>query len=1023
MNDYPFSPILPMSIYLEKLEERVRTTIELLKSLKIRSCMPVDNIRIYKCDYWQKKTFPDLKDFVSYDNGAIWSKKNDEHAWFYFQVKVDEPINGSRNSVYINLTPSWDPVRPQSLVYVNGELACGVGVNHNEIYFDKPGVYDIHLYAYSGTNVYAYWENNSDVKLDVHKVSIDNDIENLYYDLLAPWEIISYTEKHTREYTDIMVALNNAINKLNLTEYYSDDFNRSIIEAREEIKNSIYGRLTKERVIGIGHTHIDVAWLWQYRQTREKVVRSFATVIYLMDKYPEYKFMSSSAELYKIVKEDAPKLYKQIKKRVAEGRWEVEGSMWLEADCILTSGESLVRQIMYGKQFFKEEFGVDTKILWLPDVFGYTASLPQILNQCGVDKFLTSKISWNDTNQMPYDIFNWYGIDGSKVFSYFLTAQDKQLGKKPANYALYVGNTNAQMIAGTYERLQQKELSNKALLTFGWGDGGGGPTADMLERLRRTTQGLENCPTTEIQTATEFFADIMPNAINSKDIPSWFGEFYLEFHRGTYTNNAKIKRNNRKAEFALQNTEFLCSLASIFNRDIYPAEEIRAIWNLLMLQQFHDVLPGTAIEEVYEDSDKDFVKIFSVIEELQDQAIKSLLKNAGIRDSYVAINPLSYELTAPLIIDGCCYEVENIKAKGYTGFNLSMPKNAVLVNDSKLENEFYSIHFDEKGKIVKIFDKKRRREILKENQPGNIFEVHEDYPFEYDGWELREYHKEKIYEVDDLISREIIDQGSRKGIKFRYRFSKSTIEQTVWLYSKTPRIDFDTLVDWHNEHTCLKVAFPLNINATKATYDIQFGNIERSTTKNTSWDRAKFEVYGHKFADISEADYGVALMNDCKYGYEVYGSEIKLTLLKCATYPNKNGDKGLHQFTYSIYAHQGDLNNSDVSKQAFLLNNPPIVVKNNNVGTQNSQNSSFVTVDDDRVVVESMKLAEDGKGYIVRTYESVNATVTAKVAFNEKVKSIYKCDLLENKQEKLADGNACEITYKPYKIISLYIEV
>ena len=1011
-----------MSIYLEKLEERVKTTIMLLQKLKVRESRLLDKIYIYKCDYWSSKDIPSLDHFELFINGDVWAKEEDAHAWFYFQVKIDSVAEGCRNSIFIDLTPCWDPVRPQGLVYVNGEIVCGVGVNHNEIYFDKPGVYDVYVYAYSGAAVYEWWGDNHDIKFTVSQVTIDNNIEKLYYDLLAPWEVVSYTEKHSKAYSDIMVSLNNAINQLNLLEYYSNEFNQSVVLASNALID-IYGHFTKERVVAIGHTHIDIVWLWSYRQTREKVVRSFATVIYLMNKYPEYKFMSSQAELYDIVKEDAPQLYEQIKLRVAEGRWEVEGSMWVEADCILTSGESLVRQILYGKQFFKEEFGVDTKTLWLPDVFGYTAALPQILCQSGIDKFVTSKISWNDTNQMPYDILDWQGIDGSSVFTYFLTAQDKKLNQKPINYTLYVGNTNSQMIAGTYERMQQKELTDQAILTFGWGDGGGGPTPDMLERLRRTSKGVENCPTTAIKSTAEFFQEIMPKVIANKDFPRWYGELYLEYHRGTYTNNAEIKQNNRKAEFLLQNVEFLCSLNEILNNKLYPFAEIKDTWHLLMLQQFHDALPGTAIEEVYQDSRKDFERIFNTLEELKKVAMHGIASSMSSNKQYVVVNPLSYRVTAPLFVDGLCYEVENLSPKGYTGVNLSFKDNCVTATESKIENDFYVIEFDKQGKIFKIFDKKRGRELLKESAQGNVFEVHEDYPFEYDAWELREYHKEKIFVVDNLISHEVVRQGDRTGVAFKYVFSNSTIEQTIWLYNKTPRVDFDTKVNWMNEHMCLKVLFPFDIHTTKAAYDIQFGNIERGTTKNTSWDRAKFEVYGHKYVDLSESDYGVALLNDCKYGYEVYGSDVKLTLLRGTTYPNANSDKGWHHFTYSIYAHAGALNNSDVAKQAFILNNPPIVMKNNSRGNHFIEPYSFVKTSDERIVVDSIKRSEDKKGYVVRTYENSNATITAKIEFAKQIKKIYKCDLLENKEVQISDSNSCEIMYKPYKIVSLYVEL
>ena len=1006
---------------MKRLEERIKKMTDVLRQATVKEQVKLTAL-YKKADFYELGKLPDVSEFSPLPEAGGWSEKFDEHAWFYLHVSVPQAKENERICFFMENEPGVH-VNPQSVVYVNGELVSGFDCNHHEIELNQAGDYEIYIYACSGAP--RDFPFRFPLITNFSLKTIDVKTEKLYYDLLAPLQVLGYTQEYSKEYADVMGKVNHAVNLVDFREPYSLAYEQSLENASAYLREQLYGEYYKDNatVVCIGHTHIDIAWLWRYRFTREKAVHSFAIVLYLMDKYPEYKFMSSQAILYEIVKEDAPKLYEKIKRRVKEGRWEVEGAMYLEADCNLTSGESLVRQILYGKRFFKEEFGVDSKILWLPDVFGYSAAMPQILRRSGVDTFVTSKISWNDTNQIPYDTFHWHGIDGTPIFSYFLTAQDRFKDEKPVRYSTYVSYTDIPHIAGTWDRYQQKDLNDQTILTFGFGDGGGGPTRDMLEKMRRAEMGLPNAPNAKIGTATEFIEHLKNNC-EGKRIPQIMGELYLEFHRGTYTNIAKNKKNNRKGEFALQNAETYSAISDALGVGVYQGETLRKDWKLLLKNQFHDILPGSSIEAVYDDSDLDYAEIQMDAKGVEEKAFSAILGGVKTDKEYVVFNPNGFVFSGNVTVDGKTYYVENIPAKGYKAVDLTPCKNTVRVDEKTLENDYYALSFDENYNIRSLWDKKQGREVLKEGKIGNVFEAHEDYPGGgYDGWELRSYHDQKIWEVNDVESVKILDEDTKKGICVKRRFSKSSIEQTIWLYPDTDRIDFQTKVDWHNEHICLKTAFPIAVNATSATYDIQFGNVERATSRNNSWESAKFEVCAHKYADLSESDYGVTLLNDCKYGYETYGSDMKLTLLRSATYPNPNGDKGIHEFFYSLRTHAGSLRSSDIYKTAYELNNA-VTVKKAQVGNGSLPDEySFVHVSSENIIIDSVKKAEDGKGYIVRAFESLNKTTDCVLTFGQTPTAVYEGDLLENKERALVcEKDQTAVKFKPFEIKTFILE-
>ena len=564
-----------------------------------------------------------------------------------------------------------------------------------------------------------------------------------------------------------------------------------------------------------------------------------------MKKYPEYKFMSSQAQLYKFLKEESPELYAEVKEMVRAGRWEVEGAMWVEADCNLSSGESLVRQVLYGKRFFKDEFGVDCKVLWLPDVFGYSAALPQILKRSGVESFVTSKIGWNETNRMPYDTFWWEGIDGTDIFAFFMTAQDKHRGQKPETPVTYNAKLNPNQLQGAYDR---KEINNEVMITFGFGDGGGGPTRKDLEYYNLLKKGLPAVPKAKMEFAGSMLSRVRARALQNPKTPRWQGELYLEYHRGTYTSMAQNKRYNRKSEFLYEKAETTALLANILTGAAYPKAELHDGWETILLNQFHDIIPGSSIKEVYEVSKSQYEALLQAGNRMVKNAGAEVIGKVATDGGVLVFNPNSFAASGTVQLNGETVFVRDIPAKGYKIVKDYEARGEVQATEKVLENAFFRIELDETGAFTRLYDKRNDREVLKSGARGNVLTAYEDYPRDYDNWEISNYYKEKSWELSDKAEIYPVTDGARAGVEIRKPFMNSVITQKVWLYDDVARIDFDTDIDWKEEHLILKTAFPVDINADKATYEIQFGTVERPTHSNTGWDAAKFEVCAHKSA-------------------------------------------------------------------------------------------------------------------------------------------------------------------------------
>ncbi len=962
----------------------------------------------------------------------------DAHYWFRAKYTVPEEEAGKALRLHVKTQiDEWDDARnPQFLLFVNGEATQGLDMNHRMVHLTESAEagteWQFDLQAYTGIL-------HAEFDMIIEMQEADLRVEKLYYDLVVPLRAFSRMKKENRDRMELERVLNEAINLLDLRIPYSEDFYRSVEAAEDYLEAELYQKLGGyEDVIAtcIGHTHIDVAWWWTVEQTREKVARSFATVLKLMDEYPNYRFMSSQPQLYQFLKERYPELYARIKEKVKEGRWEPEGGMWLEADTNLTSGESLVRQFLYGKKFFKEEFGVDSKILWLPDVFGYSGALPQIMKKSGIEYFMTTKLAWNQIDKMPNDTFYWKGIDGSSIFTHLITTLG--VGQSEEDFfTTYNGMLHPDAIMGGWNRYQNKDINNDILIAFGYGDGGGGPTRDMLETSKRMERGVRGIPKVRQEFSRKYFDELYDRVKDNRRLQTWEGELYFEYHRGTYTSMARNKRSNRKCEIMMMDLELFDTLNSFIGEGM-EKETLDKMWNVILLNQFHDILPGSSIHEVYEVTKKEYQELEEQGSRLLDE---NLQKAVGSGERAVLFNTTGFVrddvVRLPVEIDGdltdengnvypvqCVGDtrlayVRDLPSKGYKSFAVAEKKavsSPFVRKDGKLETPYYTVEIDENGLFTSIYDKQNGREILQEGKKGNLFRMYEDKPMHYDNWDIDIYYSEKSWDLEAVTKCEWISEGPVCTVlEIERPASQSVIRQKIYFYADTARIDFETWVDWKDHQHLLKVHFPLDVHTDEASFDIQFGNLTRKTHTNTSWDMARFESCGQKWMDVSEGHYGVSLLNDCKYGHSVKDGEIGLTLIKSGIEPNPVTDQEEHVFTYSLYPHAGNLRESNTVQESYGLNFPVLV----HMGAVKGE-ASLVSVDQANVMLETVKRAEDGNGVILRLYEYENARTNAEVTFgmDKTIKSVQECNLMEEAEGEALAHTKDSFTFciKPYEI-------
>lgn len=982
--------------------------------------IPVREIGFSPCDgYAVHGEIP--KDYTPFN--GYWCCKIDEHAWFCFEPIY--PIISEKQTLFLKVdtgAEGWDAANPQAMLFYDGKAVRAMDVNHTMVKFPQ-GVKKVDAYMYSGTmKPETEKTDNRPLTFTASFVVRDDRVHALQTKIYVLIDILQCLGDEETDRAVISETLRLAVNELDFTQPYSKAFYDSIERAEAVLAARAKDDAHKPTSWAIGHTHIDYAWLWTKKQTKEKVLRSFGTVLSLLEEYPTYRFMSSQAALYQDIKDQDSEMYAKIKKAVASGRWEAEGGMWVEPDCNLTSGESLVRQILVGKKFFKEEFNVDNKILWLPDVFGYSANLPQLLRKSGIDFFVTSKISWNETNRMPHEIFTWQGIDGSTIDSYFITTQRKVKDTPTHNYSTYIGEGHASEVLGTYQRLTDKNLTEEVIMPTGFGDGGGGTTPQMIEMIDYISTGLKGCNRSGFIGIGEFAARLKEN-IKDKSVPRWVGDLYLEYHRGTYSSISKMKRNNRRGEFAVWNTEWESVMAKLLKGKQYPKEVIDHQLKVLLTNQFHDILPGTCVDEEYEATDKEYAAFFQELGQIEKDSL-SLIAEHVYEKGICVFNPNSFEGRATVVVNGKTVGVRKIPSKGYAVLSAEdyLATNNIIASETGIENTLYKIVFNSQGKIVSFIDKRVGRELVKEGGLFNNLIAYENLPFEYENWELKEYYKEKAFPVDNVVHTEVVNDGVRKGVRFTYAFINSTIIQTVWLYENLSRVDCETELDWHEHQLVLRTESDTTILTDKATYEIQYGNITRPAHGNNPWDAAKFEVCAHKFVDVAEYDYGISLLNDCKYGHSVRGGKIGLTLLTCGTYPSRNADQGKHVFTYSFMPHSGDFRTAKVIEQAYLLNNPMVAVRADGKGNLISR-FSLIRSTNSNIIIEVVKQAEDGKGLIVRAYESCGGRATTQFEFGVPIGAVSEVNLIEEDKKPIAFTETTFVSdFMPFEIKTFYIE-
>lgn len=996
-------------MYFQK--EKIHQALINLNKTVVMKTVDIENIAITDfCPYKKDNTPPPASEFHPYNNGFI-DFPADSHLWLHLECDIPQADEGKRYFLTLKTGKEgqWDACNPQCSVFVNGTSCTqAFDTNHTELYLTA-GRKDIYIYFYSG-------KEPTSLRISANLILKSMEIQKLIFDLNVPFEALALLPNDSFERIEALNVLDRACNELDFRVAYSSDFwqgiERCICFLEEEYYGKLCGKDKNQEVAYIGHTHIDVAWLWTLAQTKEKAQRSFSTVINLMEQYPDYIFISSQPQLYEYVKENDPELYEKIKQRVKEGRWEPEGAMWLEADTNITGGESLVRQIMYGKKFFKDEFGIDCKILWLPDVFGYSAALPQILKKSGIDSFFTSKINWNETNKFPHDTFVWKGLDGSEILAVFAKN--------------YVNFLTPRDVRGLMDYHIDKKYTPTVLAPVGFGDGGGGVTFEMLENFSRLKRGLPGLPKVAMRKASETVKKIRDEFEEStkalRFTPKWSGELYLEMHRGTYTGIAKNKRNNRKSEILLSKAEGASCIAGLLCSTEYPDKCFYDSWKTVLRNQFHDIIPGSSIKEVYEDSDREYEKVLGCGKEIFETAIGNVAKSIKTDGGYFVYNPTGFEMSDILEVDGKEIYFEGVPSFGYKVVRPKKLQNTVTVGERTIENEKIKVTFDEKYHITSVFDMENGREIIEQGKSANVFEIYEDYPRGYDAWEITEYYKQKKWICDDVTSAEKFLSDLSGGFVITRKYGSSTFKQKISLKTGSARLDFETEVDWHEDHVLLKAAFPLDICSEYLTCDIQFGNIKRPTHRNTSWDRAKFEVCCHKWADLSESDYGVSLLNDCKYGYSCEENNLSITLLKAATYPNPDADRGHHMFTYSLFPHKScDL--METVKEGYKLNNPMTATEiSGNKNGKNEDTFSLVSVSGKSCVVETLKKAEDENGYIVRLCEMQNMKEEAEITFGFDVRKVYECDCLENNICQLeTDGRIIKLKMNNFEIKTLRV--
>ncbi len=966
-------------------------------------------------------------------------------------------------ALYLPLGVAGDFSHPESLAYIDGEHYASCDRHHQEI--SLPAEWRdgrSHLLALHGwTGRGGATRGEPGTKLFMRTCALV-EIDQPTRDFLATARVASGIAQQLDENEParayLLNALDEAFKVLDTREPVGEEFYASVPSAHAELRRGIAraGVPLGTEIVATGHAHIDVAWLWTLAQTRRKAARTFHNVLRLMEQFPDFHFTQSQPQLYEYIRQDFPDLFAKIGERVAEGRWEAIGGMWVEADCNMTGSESLARQFLLGRSFFRQHFGprAESPVLWLPDVFGYAWNLPQLMKEAGLDYFFTIKIGWNKYNHLPYDSFWWQGLDGTRVLTHFSTTPEGGSifwGGKSWASTYNAGATPGEAL-GTWRQFQQKELHQELLMAYGQGDGGGGPTREMLENIREMA-AFPATPRMCQGSAGEFFRQL--EASEGDKLPVWNGELYLELHRGTYTTQSRNKRANRKSEFLLHDAEFLAAQAALLEPAYkYPLAELQHAWQLVCLNQFHDIIPGSSITPVYTQSLAQYAEVHAAALAVSESALAAIGRRVG--GDLLAANPTSFarrdlafwpghlpaeqrlervdgspvatqstaEGTWLALGEMAPFSVEALRLG--TGTDGAVPAQtsvlrpgAAFASPQGLENDYLRVELDGAGDITRIFDKTNGREVLPAGARAGQFQAFEDRPVDWDAWDVDIFYDDKMWTSDPAVSVQVVEAGPlRATLEVRRHILHSDYVQRISLAYNSRQLDFETVIDWRERHVLLKAAFPLDVLSPVATYEIQWGNVERPTHRNTSWDWARFESCAQKWVDLSEGGYGASLLNDCKYGHDIRDNIARISLLRSPTSPDPEADQGEHRFAYSLLPHAGGWDETTVAA-AYALNDP-IIVSAGPRERGEATAAPLVVLDRPNIVVETIKQAEDGNGIIVRMYECQRRRGPVTLTTGFRLQRAWRTNLLEENQAPLdVAGHQVRFFVKPYQIVTL----
>lgn len=783
-----------------------------------------------------------------------------------------------------------------------------------------------------------------------------------------------------------------------LRRYTDEEFRQCLELTRHQLKKR-GGDGAGISLTAFGHAHIDLAWLWPLRETRRKGARTFATALSLMERYPDYRFAASQGQLYQWVKEDHPALYEKVRKAVTSGRWELQGAMWVESDANLVSGESLIRQILYGNAFWEKEFGKRSSFVWMPDTFGYSAALPQIFSKAEITGFATIKMSWNLINRFPYTSFRWRGIDGSEVLVHMPPEGN------------YVSEATPKSVFKARKNMAQNGQYGEALLPFGIGDGGGGPSPCHLEYLKREKNLPGLCPV-EQGTMRGFFERL---SHRSDSLPVWQNELYLERHLGVYTSAARNKKYNRKMELELRNAEILSAFAFKLTGMVYPQRELESLWKETLLYQFHDILPGSSIRRVYDECLARYAIMLEQAQALTERAARCLAEQVDTGDAKkpaVLFNTLSFARrcwvrTAQGVVSA------ELPPMGYTVVDLEQCRQEIWMpaENRILENELLRAEFAEDGSLCRLYRKDLERELLE--KPSNVLLMYQDVE---NAWNLQYDYPNQIPECMMLTGAVGECCCGISRIRQRYVYRESAVELTLILRPRQPFLEIEAEVDWHQHDTMLRIAFVPAVHTERVESEIQFGYISRSALDNTPQEQAQMELSAHRWIAMREPGLNFALLNDCKYGYSVRDGVLELNALRGTDYPGKDLDQGKHSFRYALYADaQPDL--VQVSRQAFAFNVAPVVCPiSAQTGTMTGTDS-FLHMTADNVFIDTVKKAEESDVVVIRTYEAVGRSVSAKLAAGRLGNELMLSNLVERQGQPAEEY----YRYRPFDLVTYMV--